>query len=79
MRAINVFTRESRRPLSVPDGTAAIEIVHHIDRGVVGKSGKVIAKVKDRAFWIDAETTRTSWPDCERDFNRIIDSFRARE
>ena len=79
MRAINVFTQESRRPLSLPDGTAAIEIVHHIGRGVVGKSRKVIAKVKDRAFWIDAETTQTSWPDYERDFNRIVDSFRAQE
>ena len=37
MRAINVFTQELRRPLRLPDGTAAIEIVHHIGRGVLGK------------------------------------------
>lgn len=79
MRAVNVFTQESRRPLHLPYGTAAIEIVHHIGRGVVGKSRKIVALVKDQTVWIDAETTQTSWPDYERDFNRIIDSFRARE
>ena len=79
MRNVNVFTQVSRQRLTLPGDLPAIEIVHHIGRGVVGKSRKVIAVVKDRAFWIDAETNLASWPEHERDFNRIIESFRVQQ
>lgn len=79
MRNVNVFTQVSRQRLTLPSDLSAIEIVHHVGRGLVGKSRKVIAVVKDRAFWIDAETHLASWPDYERDFNRIVESFRTQE
>ncbi len=44
-----------------------------------GKSRMVIAVVRERRFLINAETHLASWPDYERDFNRIIDSFRVPE
>ena len=79
MRNVNVFTQVSRQRLTLPGDLPAIEVVHHIGRGVVGKSRKVIAVVKDRAFWIDAEMRLDSWADYERDFNRIAESFRVQE
>lgn len=79
MRNVNVFKQVSRQRLTLPGDLPAIEIVHHIGRGVIGKSRKVIAVAKDRAFWIDAETNLASWPDYEGDFNRIIESFRVQE
>ena len=79
MRNVNVVTQISRQRVTLPGNLPAIEIVHHIGRGVLGKSRKVIAVVKDRAFWIDAEMQLASWADYERDFDRIIASFRVQE
>lgn len=79
MRSVNVFTQISRQRLTLPDNLPAIEVVHHIGRGVLGRSRKVIAVVKERAFWIDAEASLLSWPDYEGDFNRMVESFRVQE
>jgi hypothetical protein len=79
IRKVNVFTQISRQRITLPNNLPAIEAVHHIGRGVVGKSRKMIAVAGDRAFWIDAETTLAAWPDYERDFNRIIESFKIQE
>jgi tetratricopeptide (TPR) repeat protein len=79
MRKVNVVTQISRQRVTLPGNLPAIEIVHHVGRGVLGKSRKVIAVVKDRAFWIDAEMQLASWAEYERDFNRIIESFRVQE
>ena len=79
MRNVNVFTQISRQRVTLPGNLPAIEIVHHIGRGVLGKSRKVITVVKDRAFWIDAEMRLDSWADYEREFNRIIESFQVQE
>ena len=79
MRSVNGFTQISRQRLTLPDNLPAIEVVHHIGRGVLGKSRKVIAVVKARAFWIDAETALASWPEYEPDLNRIVESFRVQE
>jgi tetratricopeptide (TPR) repeat protein len=79
MRKVNLFTQVSRQRLSLSNNLPAIEVIHHIGRGVVGKSRKLIAVARDRVFWIDAETTLAAWPDYERDFNRIIESFRILE
>jgi TonB family protein len=75
----NVFLTVSRRPLTLSDDLPAIEVVHRIGTGVIGKSRKVIAVVEDRAFWIDEETNLDSWPAFERDFNRIIESFKVQK
>ena len=79
MRSVNVFTQISRQRLTLPDNLPAIEVVHHIGRGVLGRSRKVIAVVKERAFWIGAEASLLSWPDYEGDFNRMVESFRVQE
>ena len=69
----------ARRRLTLSNDLPAIEVVHHIGSGVVGKSRKVIAVVKDRSFVIDAETYLEAWPTFEPDFNRIIESFSVQE
>lgn len=69
----------ARRRLTLSNDLAAIEVVHHIGSVVVGKSRKVIAVVKDRAFWIDAETYLEAWSRFEADFNRIIESFSVQQ
>jgi hypothetical protein len=66
----------ARRRLAL-SGLTAIEVVHHIGSGVVGKSRKIFLVVKDRAFLIDAETYLEAWPIFEADFNHIVDSFRV--
>lgn len=73
------FVTVARRRLTLFNDLHAIEVVHHIGTGVVGKSRKVIAVVKDQSFWIDAETYLDSWPSFEGNFNRIIESFRVQE
>jgi hypothetical protein len=65
----------SRRSITLPNGFSAIEIVHLIGSGTVGKSRKVITIAKGRGFLIDAETYLDSWNAAEPYFNRIIDSF----
>ncbi len=77
MQNVNTVTRVSRQRVTLADDLTAISIVHHIGAGRVGKSRKIIAIVKDRGFLIDAETHLASWPDYERDFNQIIDSFKV--
>lgn len=77
MQTVNIFKRVSRQRVTLAGDLTAIAIVHHIGTGLVGKSRKVITVVKDRRFLIDAETHLTSWPDYERDFNLIVDSFRV--
>jgi hypothetical protein len=79
MRNVNTFKRVSRQRVTLAGDLTAIAIVHHIGTGQVGKSQKIILVVKDRRFLIDAETLLASWPDYERDFNQIIDSFRVIE
>jgi hypothetical protein len=69
----------ARRRLTLSNDLPAIEVVHHIGSGVIGKSRKVFAVVKDRAFLIDAETYLEAWPTFEPDFNRIIESFSVQE
>lgn len=65
----------SRRSMTLPNGFSAVELVHHIGTGTVGKSRKVITVAKGRAFVIDAETYLDSWNSAEPYFNRMIDSF----
>lgn len=77
MQNVNTFKRVSRQRMTLAGDLTAIAIVHHIGTGQVGKSQKIIAVVKNRGYLIDAETHLASWPDYERDFNRIIDSFRV--
>ena len=79
MKNVNTFKRVSRQRVTLAGDLTAIAIVHHIGIGQVGKSRKVIAVIKDRRILIDAETHLASWPDYERDFNQIIDSFRVLE
>lgn len=79
MQNVNTFKRVSRQRMTLAGGLSAIAIVHHIGVGQVGKSQKVIAVVKNRGYLIDAETHLASWPDYERDFQRIIDSFRVQD
>ena len=79
MRNVNTVKRISRQRLTLAGDVTAIAIVHHIGTGPVGQSRKIIAVVKDRRFLIDAETHLAAWPDYERDFNQIIDSFRLPE
>lgn len=69
----------AQRRLTLAKDLPAIEVVHHIGKVVVGKSRKVIAVVKDRAFLIDAETYLEAWEIFESDFNRIIESFSVEE
>lgn len=77
MQKVNAVKRVSRQRVTLADDVTAIAIVHHIGAGQVGKSQKIIAAVKDRRYLIDAETLRAAWPDYERDFKQIIDSFRV--
>lgn len=77
MQNVNTFKRVSRQRMTLAGDLTAIAIEHHIGTGRVGKTRKVIVLVKDRAYLIDAEAQFASWPDDERDFNRIIGSFRV--
>lgn len=79
MRNVNTFKRISRQRVTLGGDLTAIAIVHHIGTGQVGKSQKIISVVKNRRFLIDAETLLASWPDYEREFNQIIDSFKVLE
>ncbi len=79
MRNVNVFTQVSRQRVTLPGDLPAIEVVHHIGRGTVGKSRKFITVFKNRAFWIDAEMGLDSWADYAPDFNRIAESFRVQD
>ena len=79
MRSINVFTQISRQRVTLGGNRPAVEFVHHIGTGVVGKSRKVIMIAKDRAFGLDAETNLDAWPEYEREFNQIIRSFRIQD
>jgi hypothetical protein len=76
MQKVNTVKRVSRQRVTLAGDLTAIAIVHHIGAGQVGKSQKIIVGVKDRRYLIDSETLLASWPDYERDFNQIIDSFR---
>lgn len=67
----------SRRRLTLSDGSAALEVIHQIGTGVVGKSRKVIALAGDRGFWIDAEVYLQTWDAFESEFQQIVASFRA--
>jgi hypothetical protein len=69
----------SRRSIALPNGYSAVELVHHIGTGTVGKSRKVIVVAKGRAFVIDAETYLDSWSSAEPYFNRMIDSFTVQD
>jgi hypothetical protein len=69
----------ARRRVALSGELPAIEVVHHIGSGVVGKSRKIFLVVKERAFLIDAETYLEAWPIFEIDFNRISDSFGVRD
>ena len=69
------YVTVSRRRITLSNDIPAIEAMHHIGTGVVGKSRKVIAVVKDRAFFIDAETYLDSWEALEPYFNQIVNSF----
>jgi hypothetical protein len=73
------FATVSRRAITLPNGVPAIEVVHHIGSGVVGKSRKLIMVAKGRGFLIDAETYLNSWDAAEPYFNRMIDSFSVQE
>lgn len=75
----NVFVQISRRRVTLSSGLEAIEVIHHIGTGVVGKSRKVIFIVKDRGFWIDAEAVLGDWPALEREVDAIVDSFDVQE
>lgn len=69
----------SRQRVTLSSGLPAIEVVHLMGSGVVGKSRKVIAAVNNRLFVIDAETIADAWPGFEADFNHIINSFTVRD
>jgi len=73
------FRLVSRRIVTLPAGYQAIEIVHHVGAGTLGKSRKVFTIAKGRGFVIDAETFLDSWAAAEPSFNRVIDSFRVRD
>ena len=79
MKNVNIVRRVSRQRVALAGDLTGIAIEHYIGAGQVGKSRKVIVVVKDRSFVIDAETVLASWTEYERDFNRIIDSFRVPE
>jgi hypothetical protein len=69
------FKVVSRQSLKLPSGLVAIEIIHHVGVGVVGKSRKIVTVVNGRGFLIDAETYLNSWNSAEPFFTRMIDSF----
>ena len=75
----NVSKEVSRRSLTLSGGLPALEVVHQIGTGVVGKSRKVIALTGDRGFWIDAEVYLQTWAAFEGEFEQIIGSFRVAE
>jgi len=77
MKNVNIVRRISRQRITLAGDVAGIAIVHHIGTGQIGQSRKIIAVVKDRGYLIDAETLLASWPDYERNFNSIINSFRV--
>ncbi len=77
MQKVNAVRRVSRQRVRLAGDLTAIAIVHHIGSGQLGQSRKLITLVGDRSFLIDAETHLASWPENERDFNRIISSFRV--
>ena len=73
------YATVSRRNITLPNGFPAVEIVHHIGRGTVGQSRKVITIAKGRGFFIDAETYLDSWNAAAPHFDRIIDSFAVQD
>lgn len=77
MKSVNVVRRIARQHVTLAGDVVGIAITHHIGVGDAGKSRKVITIAKDRRFLIDTETYRTAWPDYERDFERILASFRV--
>lgn len=65
----------SRQPVSLPDGTPAIEAV--VELGPGGRSRQLYVVSGDTAFAVDAETYTTLWDTFSEDFDRIVNSFTA--
>lgn len=69
------FRLVSERTITLKNGLPALEIVHHIGTGVVGKSRKIVVIANGQGFLVDAETFLDSWDASEPCFKQIIDSF----
>ncbi len=65
----------SRQPMSLPDGTPAIDVV--VELGPGGRSRQLYVVSGDKAFAVDAETYTTLWDTFSEDFDRIVNSFTA--
>jgi hypothetical protein len=55
------FVEVSRRHVALADRLPAIEVVHEMGTGQIGRSRKIIAIDGDRILWVDAETFLDSW------------------
>jgi hypothetical protein len=68
----------SQRLLTLPNGSAAIEIIDQLGTGIVGQSRKIDTQLGDHTYLeIDAESKLEDWPGVEPVFTRIIDSFKV--
>jgi hypothetical protein len=69
------FTTVSRQHITLESGVAAVEVIHLIGTGTVGKDRQIYVLAGDRIFILIAETNLDSWPKLEPDFGRIINTF----
>ncbi len=69
------FTTVSRQHITLGSGVAAVEAIHLIGIGTVGKDRQIYVLAGGQIFILDAETNLDSWPTLEPFFDRIINSF----
>ncbi len=68
----------SRRSIVLRDGTPAIEVVHLLGTGTVGKSREILALSEGHGFLVDVETYLESWGTVQPIFDLITKSFTVR-
>jgi hypothetical protein len=71
------FKIQSRRRITLADGTAALEIVNMLGVKPAGKSRKIFIIAGHRGFAVNAETFLDAWPAFDAAFDLVIASFTA--
>ena len=67
------MTVSSRRQITLPDGTPAVDVIVEISPG--GRSHQLYTVKGGKAYDVNAETYVTSWDKFSPDFDRMLTSF----
>ena len=70
------FKIESRQPIKLADGTAALEVVNVLGVKPAGRSRKIFVIAGHRGYAVNAETYLDAWPSFDAAFDAVMVSFK---